>query len=271
MSTLHPPPPRRVNATVDPLLPRLFSGVSWPNWLGNSLLIALWLWLYRPLFAYFAVIFADRAFRTNQLILFTVLALILLQARRGGLELRWQARPQLLWLPLGLALGGSLLYLIVERFLDINILAASLFFLASYGLLGLWMTPARWRQGLPAALLLVGALPFGEHLQTFVGYPMRIATANLVGEGFRTLGVGSIGLDTILTFENGIAHVDLPCSGVKSLWTGGLFLIAVTWIERHPLNLRWLGIAGVFGGLLFVGNFVRVAVLIGVGVVGQLP
>jgi exosortase O len=236
----------------------------------NALIIGLWLWLYRPLFSYLAIIFSDQFFRTNQLILFAVLGLVLLQIRQGGLSLQLDARPQLLWLPLGLTLIGSLLYLLFERFLDMNIVASSLFFLASYGLLGLWMAPVRWRQGLPAALLLIGALPFGDHMQTFVGYPMRIATAHLVGDSFRALGVGSIGLDTILTFENGIAHVDLPCSGVKSLWTGGLFLIAVTWLERHPLNLRWLWIAGLFGGLLFVGNFIRVAVLIGVGVVGQM-
>lgn len=237
--------------------------------LSNGLILALWFWLYQPLFSYLAIIFSDQFFRTNQLILLVVLALMLLQARRGGPGLRLDARPQLLWLPLALAFGASVGYLLVERFLDMNILAASLAFLASYGLLGLWLAPARWRQGLPAALLLMGALPFGDHLQTFVGYPLRIATAHLVGEGLRALGVTSIGAETILTFENGIAHVDLPCSGIKSLWTGGLFLIAATWIEQQRLNLRWLGIALLFGSLLVAGNFVRVAVLIGVGVVGQ--
>jgi exosortase O len=74
-----------------------------------------------------------------------------------------------------------------------------------------------------------------------------------------------MGLDTILVFENSVAQVDVPCSGVKSLWTGGLFLIAATWIERKPLNLLWLCIAGVFALLLFVANLARVAVLVGVG------
>lgn len=52
--------------------------------------------------------------------------------------------------------------------------------------------------------------------------------------------MASIGLDTILILENGVSQIDLPCSGVKSLWTGLLFLLAATWLERRPLNLRWL-------------------------------
>ncbi len=270
MSVIHTPRPNAERA--DPKAPPqpTFAGPHGVNLMLNGLLIVLWLCLYRPLFGYLVLIFSDQFFRTNQAILIAVLGLLLLQVRQDALGLDWRVGPQLRWLPLGLTISGSLLYLLVERYLDMNIVASSLFFLATYGLLGLWLPPARWRQGLPAALLLVGALPFGDHMQTFVGYPMRIATAQLVGDGFRALGVGSISLDTILTFENGVAHVDLPCSGVKSLWTGGLFLLAATWFERHPLNRRWLLIAGLLGVLLFVGNFVRVAVLIGVGVVGQM-
>jgi exosortase O len=164
-----------------------------------------------------------------------------------------------------LTLGSSALYLAVERFLDINTLSASLFGLASYGLLGLWLLPLRWRQGLPAVLLLIGALPFGDHMQTFIGYPMRILTAAIVRDGLAAAGVASLGIDTILVLENGVSHVDLPCSGVKSLWTGMLFLIAATWIERRSLNLGWLLVALVFTGLLFTVNLVRVGVLVLVG------
>jgi exosortase O len=103
---------------------------------------------------------------------------------------------------------------------DINTLSATLFGLATYGLLGLWLEPQRWRRGLPAALLLVGVLPFGEHLQTFVGYPVRILTAALVQKGLAAAGAHSVGMETILVFENGVSQVDIPCSGVKSLWTG---------------------------------------------------
>jgi exosortase O len=137
--------------------------------------------------------------------------------------------------------------------------------MATYGLIGLWMSPRRWLAGLPAALLLIGTLPFGEHLQTFVGYPMRIATARILQEGFHAIGIHSIGVDTILVFESGLAQVDMPCSGIKSLWTGMLFLIAATWVERRAINIRWFGIAVLMGILLFIANVARVAVLVMIG------
>ena len=232
---------------------------------ANAVILGLWLWLYRPVFDYLVTIFSREDFRTNQLVLLGVIVLIAIQVAKGRLRSRFDAAPQLSTPALILALGVSALYLAVERFLDVNTVSASLFGLASYGLLGLWMQPRRWRQGLPAALLLIGALPFGEHMQTFVGYPMRLLTAAIVRDGLTAAGVSSIGIDTILVLENGVSQVDLPCSGVKSLWTGMLFLVAATWIERRPLNLRWLLTALVFASLLFTANLARVSVLVVVG------
>jgi len=240
----------------------------WPR-LGrvavNISLVVLWIWLYWAEFGYFKVIFSREEFRTNQIILMVVLILFIIQFRRDRWQPKIDVRPQIFWPGLSLILIGSILYLLVERFLDINTLSASLFGLATYGLLGLWISPRRWLAGLPAALLLIGVLPIGDHLQTFVGYPMRIATAKIVQEGLRAIGVHSVEVDTILVLESGLAQVDIPCSGIKSLWTGTLFLIAATWIERSVINLRWFGIAGLMGALLFIANVVRVGVLVIVG------
>ncbi len=233
--------------------------------LANAALLAVWLWLYRAVYPYLKVIFTAQEFRTNQIILVGVLILIFIQIRKGELRPRLDALPQLYSLALILALGSSVLYLLIERYLDVNTFSASLFGLASYGLLGLWMQPRDWRQGLPTALLLVGALPFGEHLQTFVGYPLRVVTARIVQEGLGTIGVHSVSVDTILVFESGFSKIDLPCSGIKSLWTGGLFLLAATWIERRTINFRWLLIALIMAVLLLVANLGRVAALVLVG------
>ncbi len=232
---------------------------------GNTAVLILWLWLYWPIFDYLGIIFSREDFRTNQILLLGVLFLIAAQARKGEFKLRLDAPPQLARWPLALALGGSALYLLVERFLDVNTIAASLFGLASYGLLGLWLEPRRWRGGVPAILLLIGVLPFGDHMQTFIGYPMRIGTAVLIRDGLAAAGVASLGVDTILVFENGVSQIDIPCSGVKSLWTGMLFLIAATWVEKRPLNWRWLGTAVIFSALLFIANLARVAILVIVG------
>ncbi len=234
-------------------------------WSVNAVILALWLWLYHPVFDYLGIILTQDDFRTNQIVLIAVVALILYQIRQGRWDLPTSPIPQLYPPALVLVLGGSLLYLVVERLLDINTLSASLFGLASDGLFGLWLSPRAWRQGLPAALLLVGTLPFGEHLQTFVGYPVRILTASVVRDGLSAAGITSTGVDTILLLENGVTQVDLPCSGIRSLWTGLLFLTAATWLERRALGLRWLIVASVMGILLLVANLVRVAARVVVG------
>ena len=118
---------------------------------ANWAIIGLWLWLYRPIFDYLVIIFYREEFRTNQIVLIGVIGLIICQVRQGFIRLRFDAAPHFYLPTLGLALGGSLLYLLVERFLDVNTISASLFGLASYGLLGLWLQPYRWRQGLPAS------------------------------------------------------------------------------------------------------------------------
>lgn len=227
----------------------------------NLALLAFWAWLYWPVFRYLAVLFPRQEFRTNQIVLVVVAGLLVYRARRARFHLQPDAAPRLFLPGLALALGGSLAYLFVERYLDINTLSALLCGLATYGLLGLWLEPQRWRQGFPAMLLVVGILPFGEHLETFVGYPLRTFTAGLVRDGLGAFGFHSVGVDTILVFESGISQVDIPCSGVKSLWTGVLFLLAATWIENRPLGLSWLLVAGATGMLLFAANLLRVAVL----------
>lgn len=233
--------------------------------LANLFLLSVWLWLFRPVYSYLGIIFTREEFRTNQIVLLAVILLIGMQVRKGDLRPQLHMPPQYNRLALGLVLFASGFFLMSERFLDINTLSASLFGLASYGMLGLWMSDQRWKRGIPAALLLISALPFGEHMQTFIGYPVRIATAAIVREGLALANVHSVGIDTILVFENGISQVDLPCSGVKSLWTGGIFLLATTWLERRPLNLKWMLVGIIFSFLLLAANLARVAILVLVG------
>jgi exosortase O len=232
---------------------------------ANLMLVGLWLFLFRPIYPYLGTIFTRQEFRLNQLALVGVIGLLIYQARKRGLGLHFRSAPALYPAALAMLLVSSAAFILAERLVDINTLSASLFGLAFYGLLGLWLDPYRWRQGLPAALLLIATLPFGEHLQTFVGYPVRMITAGLVRDGLASFGVQTVGIDTILVFESGISQIDLPCSGVKSLWTGGMFLLAATWIEQRKINRRWLLAALIFAFLLFAANLVRVAVLVTAG------
>ncbi len=238
---------------------------------GNLLLISAWFWLFVPLFPYLEIIFTEEDFRTSQIVSLAIVALLVRQWRMGKLPIHLNQPAQLRLAPLGVMLFGAVGFLLNEWQLDVNTLSSTLFALGSYGLLGLWMAPRRWRHGLPAALLLVGMLPYGHHMQTFIGYPMRIATAALVRDVLAGAGVTAVGIDTILVLENGVSHIDLPCSGVQSLWTGGLFLLAATWLEERRIGLRWLGVLLILGVLLFVANFVRVLALVVAGSVAGLP
>lgn len=260
-------PPRNFSlASVGPALRVRAPQLAW-----NFLIFALWLVLYRAMFDYLGILALREDFRTNQLVLVGILALIVWQIRSGNFQIDFHTVPRAYPIPLALALGGSALYLVTERALDINTLSATLFGIATYGLLGLWMTPRSWREGLPAAFLLIGVLPFGEHMQTFIGYPMRILTAELIRDGLAKFQIASTGVDTILVLENGVSQIDLPCSGVKSLWTGALFFLAVTWLERRALNLRWLLAACAFALLLFLANGLRVAALVVTAHVWNVP
>jgi exosortase O len=231
----------------------------------------LWLWLYFPILRYLQGTFTSDSFRTNLLLLIGILILIGMRVQRSRSRLEPATLPHFRLLPLALVVSCSILYLALERWLDIKILAAICFAIASYGLLGLWLRPQAWREGMLTALLLIGTLPFSDMLQIFVGYPMRVATATLVREGLAALGIASLGTNTIMIFEHGISNVDLPCSGVTSLWTGSMFLLAATWLERRSLGLRWLGVACLFFALLFLANLLRITALVVAGQVAGLP
>src|SRR5206468_2976313 len=97
--------------------------------------------------------------------------------------------------------------------LHMSSLSALLFGLGGYGLLGLYLPRGAFRRGLPPALLLCALLPFGAHANTYAGLAARVLTARIVQDLLAGLHVASLSSQTILVLENGIAHVDAPCSG----------------------------------------------------------
>ncbi|MCB9669223.1 MAG: archaeosortase/exosortase family protein [Alphaproteobacteria bacterium] len=137
-------------------------------------------------------------------------------------------------------------------------LLGALMVVSAYGLLGLFVAPETWRRGRAVALLAAGVLPLSQHLDVILGLPLRAATAAAVSGLF-----GSLSSATVLEVEGGYAHVDLPCSGVQSLWSATVVLAAATLAWRRTPDLRWLGaLLGTFV-LLVLANGVRIAVLVG--------
>ncbi|MEN9231231.1 MAG: exosortase O [Thermostichus sp. DG02_5_bins_236] len=134
-----------------------------------------------------------------------------------------------------------------------------------YGLLGLGLPGFLWWRGLPFALGISVLLPFGAAFGSGLGFPARMVTAQVVEQLLKARGVAAISSHDIILLENGIAHVDLPCSGLKGLWVGGCFLLGATWLEGRRIDWRWLGVASFTLVALMMANILRVWGLVEVG------
>jgi exosortase O len=172
-----------------------------------------------------------------------------------------ESDPGLHRLPLAVMLGCGVAAIATQWLVSLNQLTVGLFLLGSYGLLGLWLAPAVWRRGLPVGIAIACLLPFGVQFSTGVGAPARIATAHVVEWILHLWQISAISAGDVIVLDTGVAYVDLPCSGLKSMWTGTLFLLAATWLEGRQIGLRWLGVGLVNLGLLAIANTGRVLIL----------
>jgi exosortase O len=164
-------------------------------------------------------------------------------------------------LPLLLIFGCSVATISTQWLVSLAQLPVGLFLLGSYGLLGLWLAPWVWRRGLPVAVAIACLLPFGVQFSTGVGTPARIFTAQIVEWILHSWQISAISAGDVIVLETGVAYVDLPCSGLKSMWTGTLFLLAATWLEGRQIGLRWVvvGLANLV--FLAIANTGRVLIL----------
>lgn len=244
----------------------------WERGLLAAAVPIAWLWLQAPVLTWLWTSLPTPEYASS---------LVLLLAAGGFLTARglraWRAGhlgvallPSLRAAPLALAMGCAAGNVALRTFWDADVPAAALFGLGAYGLSGLYVAPALWRRAAPGALLLVAALPFGHHLNAYLGFPARLAIAKLVHALLSTAGLSSINAQTVLLLENGAMNVDLPCSGIRSVWTGLLFFLGATCLERPRLGWRWVAAGAGYLGLLFGANAMRVAVIALVsGVAGQ--
>jgi exosortase O len=170
-----------------------------------------------------------------------------------------------------LLLASAVAAVALPHWLDLEHLAVFLGVLGLYGWLGLILKPSLWRQGFVLALLVALLLPFTLQQGTGLGFPVRVLTAQVVATLLHPLQIGLLSSQDVLVMENRIALVDLPCSGLKSLWTGGLFLLAASWLQKRQLGFRWLLVAMTTMGLLVIANISRVLTLVILTVVVNQP
>ncbi len=181
------------------------------------------------------------------------------------------ATPKLAPAPLTLMVSAAMLAIAFTWLVDLNQLSALFFLLGSYGLAGLFIEPDWWRKNLPVAALVALILPFSAQFDSGLGIPARVLTAQLVQQLLSYWQISAISSHDIIVLENGVAQVDLPCSGLKSLWTGTVFLLAATWLEGRRIGFQWLLILFASLWLLVAVNSARVLGLVAIAYIWQQP
>jgi exosortase O len=164
--------------------------------------------------------------------------------------------------PFILMLGGEIGAIILKWCLNIPQLTLMCFLLGSYGLLGLFIANTAWQRGLTVAVVTACVIPFLVAFNSGLGFPVRVITAHAVAQILADFHLSAVSSHDIIVMENGIAQVDLPCSGMKSLWTGTVFLLGATWLESRQLGWRWLLVAIANGLFLIAANIIRVLILV---------
>ena len=167
------------------------------------------------------------------------------------------AKPAL-WL-LFIAIWGSIINLMTIHLPQVNL---TLLLLGIYGWFGL--KPSWWLKGSKAlivVLLLAITVPFYLEFSSGLGFGLRLLTASLIEQTLANLGINAISSHDIILTENAIAHIDIPCSGLKSLWVGSLFFLVVLIMFNRRItgNVGWKYL--IFIGLLLSANTFRVLIL----------
>ena len=224
-------------------------------------LIAAWLlgniWTYQ----WFLESFRDTSALTLYLFSMGMIALLVQLIRQDFFKLA-SFKLQFRLFPIWLMLGGEIGAIILKWSINIPQLTLLCFILGSYGLLGLFIAPTPWQKGLNLAIITACVIPFMVAFNSGLGFPVRVLTAHAVAQALSDFHLSAVSSHDIIVMENGIAQVDLPCSGMKSLWTGTVFLLGATWLESRQLGFRWLLVAIANMLFLIAANMVRVMILV---------
>lgn len=217
-----------------------------------------WLIVLSPALSWTGRTLIRPEYRPNCLILLAVFALVVRGYLKGHRLGPLSARVG----PLVLSLGSLAVYLWAERSIDISIVSATAAFCCLYGLLGLFISPGRWRRARAGLLLALAALPFAEQAHHYAGFALRLLTAELVASQLASLGLETVAAQTILVLENGVTHIEAACSGLRSVWAGSLLLLGFCYAKAYPVGRALVLAFLVQSTLLLLGNAIRITALV---------
>ncbi len=240
-------------------------------WLAPFLLALAWFWANISAVKWLLSSFVEIPTLYKIAIGFLIVALVVRSLNSGDRPRAFSTNFVLRRNPLLLMLGAGVLSIAAGCTINIPQVSVMLFILGTYGLCGFFAEPNFWQKNLPIAGLVGCLLSFSNQFNSGLGLPARVMTAHLVEQLLSILHVGAISSYDILILENGIAHVDVPCSGIKTLLVGTLFLLFATWLESRKLSFKWLAVCAANLLMLLSANALRVVVLVLVAQVWQQP
>ncbi len=142
--------------------------------------------------------------------------------------------------------------------LHYNIISAAAFFFSFYFISSIYLNRIIWKRLGWLLGIITLTLPFSYHLQTFLGFPIRLFTAKIVSALFNLFGIGSFTDSSVIITENNATSIDLPCSGIKSLYTGAILMLLIYFVKNARFSLKLCGISLAFMGSLLIMNIWRV-------------
>lgn len=166
----------------------------------------------------------------------------------------------------------SFIFTLNRIFFSFELFSPILSIVALYAFWGFFVPePQVWRRNAALFLLLVLCLPLLERVQKFGSFPLREFTATVVGFFLRLFGFGSISQSGIIVTENKVTSVDLPCSGITSLYTGTIVFTGILFLEKIKVSWKIVVLYFIFLGLLMFANVWRVFSLVVVSDIYNLP
>lgn len=167
-----------------------------------------------------------------------------------------RATPQLPWLGAAAALT---LAATAALFVAPSLVAALFAALALAAHLAAWLPRGAPRLALAGLALL--ALPVVASLQFYVGYPLRVFTAQFSAWLLQATGLAAERSGAAMTVAGRLVIVDAPCSGVQMAWLAYFAACAVAAFAplRDRTLVRRLPLVGL---LVLAGNVLRNTVLV---------
>lgn len=229
-------------------------------WLSHGLLLVLSIWLFSPSFGWIFAQLIQPEHRFSQIVVLLLTAFVIFQLIFATPKFIFQFTINPL-AAVGLVVAGSI-FLLNEYYISINIFSASCAIIASYALLGFFIDHHAWKKGILYAVIFILFLPFGDYLDVFLGFPLRLASAQAASDLLVTIGFKLHTIQTLIELDNHLTYVDLSCSGIHGLWSGIGFFVLLTWIEHKAINLRWLLVFVAFLALVIALNVMRITVMV---------